>query len=226
MSHGFEITEAGIDLKEPEYLTRGHPVLVKLDRFMRIVNRAIMVPCMLALFAAACILTYSVAARYFFKIPTDWQDEMAVFLLVGVTFFSAAYVQSFRGHVGIEALATILPERVNHYRMIFVDLVSFLFCAFFAWKSWTLCIEAFHEGQTTTSSWGPKLWIPYALMSAGMTILSLQLLLEFVARITSSRSNDEVAAEVKDALSDTTAPAAAPNATTNRATNISKGVSR
>lgn len=123
MSHGFEITEAGVDLKEPEYLTGGHPVLIKLDRFMRIVNRAIMIPCMLA-----------------------------VFLLVGATFFSAAYVQSFRGHVGIEALATILPDRVNHFRMIVVDLVSFLFCAFFAWKSWTLCIEAFHEGQTTTST--------------------------------------------------------------------------
>ena len=218
MSHGLDITEAGVDLKEPEYLTRGHPVLVKLDGFMRVVNRWIMVPCMLALFAAACVLTYSVAARYFFKIPTDWQDEMAVFLLVGATFFSAAYVQSFRGHVGIEALATILPDRVNHFRMIFVDLVSFLFCAFFAWKSWALCIEAIHEGTTTTSTWGPKLWIPYALMSGGMTILSLQLLLEFVARITSKRSGDEVAEAMKDALTDSTLPVAT--------TKVSKGVSR
>ena len=54
-------------------------------------TQAMLVPCMLALLAAAGILTYSVVARYFFKIPTDWQDEAAVFLLVGATFLSGAY---------------------------------------------------------------------------------------------------------------------------------------
>ena len=183
MSHGYDVTEAGLELTEPEHPPPGHPLLAKLDRAMQVINRCAMVPCMLALFAAAAILTYSVVARYFLKIPTDWQDEMAVFLLVGATFFSGAYVQSFRGHVGIEALAGILPDSVNRVRMIFVDLVSFLFCAFFSWKSWTLCLEAWHEGQTTTSTWGPSLWIPYSMMAAGMTLLSLQLLLEFLGRV-------------------------------------------
>src|SRR5262249_45545472 len=110
-----------------------------------------------------------------------------IFLLVGTTFFSAAYVQSFRGHVGIEALAGVLPEGVNKVRMILVDLVSFLFCAFFCWKSWTLFLEAWHEGQTTTSTWGPPLWIPYSLMAIGMTLLSIQLLVEFLSRVTPVR---------------------------------------
>ena len=184
MSHGFDITEAGKELTEPERVPPGYPLLAKLDHAMRAINRWVMVPCMLALLLAAGILTYSVVARYFLKIPTDWQDEMAVFLLVGATFFSGAYVQSFRGHVGIEALSTILPDGVNRVRMIFVDLLSFLFCAFFSWKSWTLFREALHEGQTTTSTWGPPLWIPYSLMAAGMTLLSLQLLLEFLGRVT------------------------------------------
>lgn len=183
MSHGYDITEAGLELAEPEHPPPGHPLLAKLDRAMQTVNRWIMVSCMLALFLAAAILTYSVVARYFLKIPTDWQDEMAVFLLVGATFFSGAYVQSFRGHVGIEALASILPDGVNRVRMLSVDLLSFLFCAFFSWKSWTLCLEALHEGQTTTSTWGPPLWIPYTLMAAGMTLLSLQLLLEFLSGV-------------------------------------------
>ena len=188
MSHGFDITEAGLELAEPEAPPPGHPLIAKLYRYMQTLNRWVMVPCMLALFAAACILTYSVVARYFLKIPTDWQDEMAVFLLVGATFFSGAYVQSFRGHVGIEALSNILSDNVNHVRMIFVDLFSFLFCAFFSWKSWTLFVEALHEGQTTTSTWGPPLWIPYSLMAAGMTLLSLQLLLEFMGRISGKRA--------------------------------------
>lgn len=160
----------------------GHPAVAAVERAMRLVNRLVMVPCMLAVFAAAAILTYSVGARYFFKVPTEWQDETAIFLLIGATFFSGAYVQSFRGHVGVEAVAGLLSPRVNRWRMMFVELVSAAFCSFFAWKSWTLFLEAHHDGYTSNSTWGPPLWIPYALMALGMTLLALQLLLEVVRR--------------------------------------------
>lgn len=187
MSHGFDVTEAGLELTEPESPPPGHPLLATLDRAMRLINRVIMVPCMLAVFFAACILTYSVAARYFFKIPTEWQDETSVFLLMGMTFFSGAYVQSFRGHVGVEAIAGLLSDNANRWRMLFVDLVSFLFCTFFSWKSWTLLAESIHEGHTSNSTWGPPLWIPYSLMAVGMTLLAIQLLLEFVMRLADKR---------------------------------------
>lgn len=183
MNHGFEVGEAGLELAAPERFTSVNPVVAVLDRAMRLVNRLVMIPCMLAVLLASAILSYSVAARYFFKIPTEWQDETAVFLLVGATFFSAAYVQSFRGHVGVEAVAGLLSPRANYWRMMFVELVSLVFCAFFSWKSWTLFVEALQEGFTSNSTWGPPLWIPYMLMAAGMTLLALQLLLEILGRL-------------------------------------------
>jgi TRAP-type C4-dicarboxylate transport system permease small subunit len=154
-----------------------------LQRMMVMVNRAVAVPCMVAMVVASGVLTYSVAARYFFKIPTDWQDETSVFLLVGATFLSAAYVQAQRGHVAIEILSSLLPPRANRVRLVLVDLVSLTFCAFFAWKSWTLLHEAWTEGQTSNSSFAPPMWIPYSLMAVGMTLLSLQLLVGLLARV-------------------------------------------
>ncbi len=145
-------------------------------------NRAMLLPCMLALLLSAGILTYSVFARYYFKVPTDWQDEAAVFLLVGAAFLSGAYVQSQRGHIGIDALAGILPSGVNQVRKLLADLATTVFCAFFSWKSWSLFAEAVAEGQTTTSSWGPPLWIPYATMAAGMTLVALQAALQTARR--------------------------------------------
>ncbi len=182
MNHGYEVGEAGLELARPERVAPGHPIVFRLDRAIKLVNRVVMVPCMLAIVMAAGILSYSVAARYFFKVPTEWQDETAVFLLIGATFFSGAYVQSFRGHVGVEAIAGVLSARANHWRMLFADTLSLLFCAFFSWKSWTLLLEAYHEGYTSNSTWGPPLWIPYALMAGGMSLLALQLAVHLLAR--------------------------------------------
>ena len=64
-----------------------------------------------------------------------------------------------------------------------VDVVSALFCSFYSWKSWTLFHEAWTEGQTTSSSFAPPLWIPYSLMSAGMTLLAIQLILQSAVRL-------------------------------------------
>src|SRR5262249_1777329 len=80
-----------------------------------------------------------------------------------------------RGHMGMEGIAAVLSPRVNRIRQYCVDVATLVFCAFFAWKSWILLEEAITEGFHSGSSWGPPLWIPYSLMTAGMVLLSLQL---------------------------------------------------
>ena len=175
MSHSLEV---------PSHVAGPVPrALVPLARLLGGINRAVMVAGMLALLAAATILTYSVVTRYFLKSATDWQDEASVFLLVGATFLCGAYVQSYRGHIGIEALSSILPPSVNRVRMMLVDVLTLAFCAFFAWKSWTLFHEAWVDNQTSSSSWAPPLSIPYGLMAAGMTLLSLQVLLQALTHL-------------------------------------------
>jgi TRAP-type C4-dicarboxylate transport system permease small subunit len=170
MSHGLEV---------PSHVAEPVPrLLVPFARLLGAINRAMIVAGMIALLVAAAILTYSVVTRYFLKSATDWQDEASVFLLVGATFLCGAYVQSYRGHIGIDALASILPAGVNRVRAAAVDALSLAFCGFFAWKSWTLFHEAWSDGYTTSSSWAPPLAIPYGLMAAGMTLLSLQILLQ------------------------------------------------
>ena len=135
-----------------------------------------------AIGVAGCVLTWEATARYLFKIPSDWQDEVSVFLLVGATFLSASWVQERRGHGGIQALAAVLPPRADGIRRFASDIAAFVFCTFFSWKSWTLLHEAVKDGQTSNSAFGAPLSIPYGCMAAGMTLVALQLALQVLSR--------------------------------------------
>lgn len=178
MSHSFDL-----EGKAESTTQSVDGILGQMIRLQARVNSALLVLSMVALLAACAILTGSVFLRYYFKIPTDWQDEMSVFLLVGAIFMCGAYVQSQRGHIGIEALAGFLSPAVNRMRLLFCDVASFAFCAFFTWKTWSMLREAVIEGQTTSSSWAPPLWIPYGLMALGMTLLTLQFLVQILTSL-------------------------------------------
>lgn len=183
MSHAVELEPAARPAQP------SNPVLAGPARLLDRINRALLSLSMVAMVVTAVVLTYAVVVRYFFKVPTDWQDDVIVFMLVGVTFFSCAYVQSLRGHIGIEAIASVLPPAVNAVRLLLVDLFSFLFCAFFSWKSWVLLHEAWRDGQTTSSTLALPLWIPYSMMAAGMSLLALQILLQLLTRIMARKEN-------------------------------------
>jgi C4-dicarboxylate transporter, DctM subunit len=130
----------------------------------------------IAVVSAGAVLTVCVCWSLATGRAFAWLDEVTIFLIAGAIFLSAAYVQSKRGHIGIEVLASVLPPEINRWRMHVIDAACLAFCLIFAWKSGLLLYEAIHEGQTTHSAWGPPLWIPYTLLTIGMTMLALQLL--------------------------------------------------
>jgi TRAP-type C4-dicarboxylate transport system permease small subunit len=168
------------DRNERSNAATGNALVAAFERALSLCNNVIVFFAALALIAACAILSYSVLSRALFHSANYWQDEAAVFLLVGATFMTAAYVQGQRGHIGIEAFVGLLSPLTNRIRLWLVDVASLLFCAFFAWKSWTLAHEAFVDGQVSNSMWSPPLAIPYGLMASGMTLLCVQILLQIV----------------------------------------------
>jgi TRAP-type C4-dicarboxylate transport system permease small subunit len=159
------------DREDASKAAAGNTLVAALERGLAFCDTVIVVLAALALVAACGVLSYSVIGRALFQAANYWQDEAAVFLLVGATFMTAAYVQGKRGHIGIEAFVGLLSPRANRIRLWLVDVASLLFCAFFSWKSWTLAYEAFSDGQVSNSMWSPPLSIPYGLMACGMTLL-------------------------------------------------------
>ncbi|MGD0024820.1 MAG: TRAP transporter small permease [Xanthobacteraceae bacterium] len=173
----------GLDDVETEQLAAPVGAAGLADIVLDRINNLIVILSSVAVVVAACVLTYSVITRYFLHLSTDWQDELSVFLIVGAVFMSSAAIQARRGHVAIEAIVVMLSPGVNRTRQILVDIASLWFCAYFAWKSWTLLAEAWVENYHSGSTWAPPLWIPYSLMTVGMMLLSIQLLLQVVGQL-------------------------------------------
>src|SRR6266851_1579627 len=181
MAHGLDPVETELTAAPPAGAASS------VERAVSALNYLIVIIASVALVAASLVLTYSVIVRYFLKISTDWQDEMSVFLIIGAVFMSSAAIQARRGHVAIEAISSLLPPSVNRIRLIVVDILSLAFCAFFALKAWTLLDEAWVDNFHSGSTWGPPLWVPYSLMTAGMLLLSLQLLLQIASAFLRSK---------------------------------------
>src|SRR5207237_10771106 len=117
-------------------------LLAAVERGLDVCNSIIVVFAALALIAACIILSHSVLSRALFHSANYWQDEAAVFLLVGASFITADYVQGQRGHIGIEAFVGLLSPIVNRIRLWLVDVARWLFGGFFAWNCWPLAQDA------------------------------------------------------------------------------------
>ena len=147
---------------------RGLPALVSG------INEVVFRLSAVALIAASLVLTFGVITGHVLGKALIWQDEVTIFLISGAIFLSAAAVQARRGHVGIDVLEHMLSSGANAARRAVVDAVVLAFCLVFAWKAGGLLWEAWHEGQTSQSAWGPPLWIPYLTLTVGMTLLAVQ----------------------------------------------------
>jgi tripartite ATP-independent transporter DctM subunit len=128
----------------------------------------------ISLAVASVVLTAGVIAAHVLARGIDWQDEMEIFLVAGAVFMSSAAVQARRGHIGIEAFGSP-RSAARQWLRVFTDTLSLACVAFIASKSGALLHEAWSEGQVSQSTWSPPMWIPYGLMTAGLTLLALQL---------------------------------------------------
>ncbi len=152
-------------------------------RILAAINSLIVAVSSVALVVAAFVLTYGVVTRYFLHYSTDWQDEMSVFLIVGSIFMSSAAVQARRGHVAIEAVSALLSDSANRWRLFSSTSRRLLFARFSPGNRRSCWRRAIVGDFHSSSTWQPPLWIPYSLMTAGMTLLSIQVLFQVAMQL-------------------------------------------
>lgn len=141
----------------------------------------------LGILLATLVIVEQVVVRYVFRIPTIWQVEFAVYLLMGATFIGAAYGLKENSHINIELVTTFLPPRVKRWLDLVTSLISLGFCAYLTWKGAFMWWEAYEGSWRTSSLWSIPLVYPYAILPLGMGLTSLQYLVKIADRVAELR---------------------------------------
>ena len=128
----------------------------------------------LGILAAALIIFQQVLVRYILKEPAIWQIEMSVYLLLMTTFIGGAYGLKHGGHVGVDVFVIRLPRRVKATVELATSFAGLFFCIVMAWMGWKMWYKAYIFGWHSESLWGPSLILPFMLLPLGMTLISLQ----------------------------------------------------
>lgn len=154
----------------------------------------------LALFAAAlfvaagCMLTYEVAARYFFVRPTIWAAELSQLCLIWGSLVAAPWCLRERRHIRITALIQHLPRGPRIAIDIAAMLAVLVFSVFVVWKGWEIFWDSFVRGRTTGSMLDMPTWVVELAVPFGFAVLLLQSAIE-IARAARGEIVDEGAHE-------------------------------
>ncbi|GAB7386856.1 TRAP transporter small permease [Bacillaceae bacterium] len=152
----------------------------------------------IALFLSSLVIFYQVLARYFFGIPTVWQTELSIYMLMFASFVGAAYGLKHRAHVGVDIVVEKLPPRVQSGLRLVTSLFCLALTLLVTWKAWGMWWEATEQGWKSSSLWGPPLTYPYFILPLGMTLVSLQYLVLIYEEFQSFRKGGAIETSAED----------------------------
>jgi TRAP-type C4-dicarboxylate transport system permease small subunit len=104
------------------------------------------------LFAALVVdVLWGVVSRYWPGIPpSDWTEELGIYLLVWVSLLGSALAYRDRGHLGVDVLVTKFDPAARRLSAILVELCVLLFALVaLCYGGWRLVADTLASGQLT-----------------------------------------------------------------------------
>ena len=116
----------------------------------------------------ACV-SYQVFGRYVLNNTPTWAESLALLLVLYVTMLGCAVGVRDAGHIGMELLGPVLPERFVQPLEILVHLLTMLFGALLAWNC-TLMFQSVQGYKIPTLGLSES-WRYVPMVLAGLLII-------------------------------------------------------
>ena len=128
--------------------------------------------------ASVVVVCEMVFVRYALNMNTIWQTDFVIYCLIAATFVGSPYVLMTRGHVNVDVLPHYVRPQSRFVLAIFSIGVSLAFCVTIAVLTFLFWKEAWDKNWVSDTMWRARLWIPYLSMPIGLTLLTLQCLVD------------------------------------------------
>lgn len=118
------------------------------------------------------VVVYDVAVRALGH-PTLWALEVSGYLMVAVSILAAGETLRRGGHFEVRLFVDLLPDGPRRVVDRFVDAVSAAFVLAMTYGGFQLVAQSYAFGFRSPTLLGVPLFIPHAVLAAGLTLLSI-----------------------------------------------------
>ena len=121
------------------------------------------------------LIFLQVVMRYIFKDSPAWTEELSRYLFLWAIWIGASYGVKTQSHVRLTVLTSRLSKKVQDVINVVVWFLWLAFTIFLVTKGFELVSIFLASGQTSTAMHIP-MWIAYASVSVGCTLMAFRLL--------------------------------------------------
>jgi TRAP-type C4-dicarboxylate transport system permease small subunit len=157
-------------LRRPLLLTRVNACLARYGAYLAVGG----------LVAIVGIVAWQVFGRYVLNASPTWTETLALVLVLYVTLIGAAVGVRDAGHLGMESLLVLVPEKPRRYVEMAIHVLVGTFGVAMAWNGWIL-------GESVASYKLPNIalsesvrYVPLVLSGALIVLFSIEHLLALV----------------------------------------------
>ncbi|WP_116133976.1 TRAP transporter small permease [Tropicimonas sp. IMCC34043] len=119
----------------------------------------------------ACV-TWQVASRYLFGVPSTLTDEIARFLFMWLALIGGAYTLGLRRHLAIDLLTMNLKGRAKLIsEAVILAAITVFAAVVMLWGGASLVTKTFASGQVTPALQMPMGWVYAAIPFSGLVML-------------------------------------------------------
>jgi TRAP-type mannitol/chloroaromatic compound transport system permease small subunit len=120
-------------------------------------------------------MVYEVVARYFFRAPTVWAQDLSYMLYGALFMLGGAYTLRWGGHIRTD----FLYDRFGVRGQALLDSIAYLFFFFpafgvFLWFGWGYFVESWRLDERAISPWSPPIYPFRAVLPLAAALLLVQ----------------------------------------------------
>jgi TRAP-type transport system small permease protein len=148
--------------------------MTALARFNARLARYGMYVSVAGLFMIVAVVAFQVFGRYVMNSSPTWSENLALVLVLYVTLIGAAVGVRDAGHVGLESLLVLAPDRIRNRLEIAIHGLVGIFGALMAWNGWILgeSVAAYKLSNINLGEW--VRYVPLVVSGAMIVLFSVE----------------------------------------------------